>query len=52
MISHKLKYVLLPKMREDRGQELKDCKKYLTYIHIFISKFLKKGICGDLYCYV
>ena len=26
MIGHKLKYVLLPQMKEDQGKELRNCK--------------------------
>lgn len=26
MIGYKLKYVLLPRMREDKGKELRNCK--------------------------
>jgi len=28
MIGYKLKYVLLPKMREDSGKELRNCNKH------------------------
>jgi len=38
MIGYKLKYVLMPKMREDKGKDLRKC---------FL--FLLKGTYGDLY---
>jgi hypothetical protein len=39
MIGFKLKYVLLPRMREDKAKELRNCK---------LDKVNRKGTCGDL----
>jgi len=35
MIGYKLKYVLLPKMREDSGKELRNCNIKTRYKKIF-----------------
>ena len=45
MIGHKLKYVLLPKMREDRGQELKDC--IIIFIFYYNKIIKKRGFMGS-----
>lgn len=37
MILYKLKYVLLPRMREENGKELRKCK-FLEYQHFKINK--------------
>lgn len=40
MIGYKLKYVLLPKMKEDKGKELRNCNKLhlvLNFIFILIG---------------
>jgi len=40
MIGYKLKYVLLPKMREEKGKELRNCN---------LNQLLVRGFMGSSY---